>query len=65
MAQSEAIEVKLLIDADVSRIRSKARRLVKDAQDVNRELAQLQDRLGGLGAQLREFGIDLVIGDDA
>jgi len=65
MAQSEVTEVKLLIDADVSRVRSKVKGLVRDAQEVNRELAQLQERLGGLGATLREFGIDLVIGDDA
>lgn len=64
MAQSEAIEVKLLVDADVTRIRKKAKSIIRDAEQLNRELAQLQERLGGLGARLQEFGIDLVIGDD-
>jgi hypothetical protein len=55
----------ILIDVDISRVRSKVRAVIRDAQDANRELAQLEERLGTLGSKLAPFHIGLKIGDHA
>ena len=65
MAQSELTEpiatATILIDADVSRVRRKIKRVLTEAQEANRELAALEDRLGTLGSRLRQYGIDLEV----
>ena len=62
MAQPKRIDV--MVDVDVSRVRRKVKAVIREAQDANRELAQLQERLGTLGGRLQALGIDLVIGDE-
>ena len=57
-------KIKVLVDADVYRVRRKIKGVISMAQDANRELAQLEEHLGTLGARLRRYGIDLEIGDD-
>jgi hypothetical protein len=58
------LHTKLVIDVDVTRVRRHLRRVIKDAREANRELADLQRRLGTLGGRLSEFGIGLEVGDD-
>ena len=60
MAQPEKT-ITVLVDADLSRVRRKIKRVIAEAQEANRELASLEQRLGTLGAKLREFGIDLEV----
>lgn len=59
-----APRVTVMVDADVTPLRRKLRRVLRDLQDLNRELAQFQAGLLGQSERLREFGIDLVIGDE-
>lgn len=53
--------ITVLVDADLSRVRRKIKRVIAEAQEANRELASLEQRLGTLGGKLREFGIDLEV----
>ncbi len=67
MAQSGSIEVeveanvKFLVDVDVTRIRRRTKRIIEECKQLNRELAELQERLDTLGGRLCEYGIDLEV----
>lgn len=64
MAQLETIEVKLLVDADISTVRRKVKQIRTLSDELNRDLAALQERLGTLGGELAKFGIGLEVGND-
>lgn len=61
-AQPDTIQV--MIEMDIAKARQRVKRVIKEAQDANRELAELEEKLDTLGARLRRFGIDLVIDDE-
>lgn len=64
MAQLNTVEVKLLVDADVSRARRKVKQIRNLTEELNKDLAQLEESLGTFGGKLREFGIGLEVGND-
>lgn len=49
------------IDLDVSRARSRVKRMRREAQELDRDLAILEERLGGLAAKLKPFHITLEV----
>lgn len=69
MAQSAPIVVnvnveepiKLLIDLELAAARQRVKRVIREAEEVNRDLARLQEKLGGLSARLAEYGIALEV----
>jgi hypothetical protein len=64
MAQSDTIEMKILVDlSQVEAARRRVRRVIAEAKEASRDLAQLEEQLIGLGGRLQEFGIDLVLED--
>jgi septal ring factor EnvC (AmiA/AmiB activator) len=64
MAQLKTMDVKVLVDMDVSRARHKVKQIRNLTEELNKDLAQLEERLGTFGAKLREFGIGLEVGND-
>lgn len=57
-------DIQMLVDVDVSHARMKLKHVIRDAQEANRELAQLQEKLDTLGGRLARFGIALEVGDE-
>ncbi len=51
----------LQIDIDVTKARRAIKRVIADAGEANRELAQLQEHLDTLGGRLAAYGIRLEV----
>ena len=66
MAQPEQVDVKvkILVDADVSAIRRRVKHIRTEIEELNRDLARLQENLGTYGGMLAGLGIGLEVGDD-
>ena len=67
-AQSEpraARRITVAVDVDVTEIRALVKKIQRLADELNRTLAQYEAGLAGTAERLQEYGIDLVIGDDA
>ncbi len=61
-AQPDSITV--MVNLDVAAARTQVKRVIREANEANRLLAELEEKLDAFAAKLRTFGIDLEVGDD-
>lgn len=58
-AQPETMNV--MVELDVARARAQVKRVIREAQEANRLLADLEEKLDAFAARMRRFGIDVEV----